>query len=97
MKSLKQSLREIERRWLRPLVRGLKRHRRPAPSTAAFSPGAEQLLVSLLRAEVRRREAGGNRILPLDPRDGASTGGSELESLAASMLTLPSGDRRVAG
>jgi hypothetical protein len=90
MKRLKKALKGIERRWVRPLFRHEKRHRRPLPTSGAVSPGVEALLVALLRAEVRRREAGERESTPLAIRYEAASGADDLEAMAMSMLSLPS-------
>lgn len=94
MRRLKQSLKEIERRWLRPLFRWTKRHRQPMPPVPA---GVESLLVAMLRAEIRRRAAGEKPTLTTALSEGSAIAPSDLESLARAMLTPPPEVRRAAG
>ena len=82
MKRLKKALKGIERRWVRPLFRHERRHRQPLSMSGAVTPGVEALLVALLRAEVRRREAGERESAPLAIRYEAPSGAADLEAMA---------------
>jgi hypothetical protein len=90
MGSIRDELRRFERRRLRPLFRRFKRRRDDQPP-AILPPATvvpvgddhEELLVALVRAELRRR-AGGTAGEPL-PLTGTA-GGGEAERLVRSLL-----------
>lgn len=96
MGSIREELRRFERRRLRPLFRRFKR-RRDEPSAAVHqSPAArtghaghpgddhEELLIALVRAELRRRSGGHDPASPFAPP--APGGGAEAEQLVRSLL-----------
>ena len=52
-------LRELERRWLRPLARRFRRSRYQVGIASRPSAGVEELAVALVRTELRRRSQPG--------------------------------------
>ncbi len=95
MGSIRDELRRFERRRLRPLFRRFKRRRDDQPAAIPL-PAAdvrvgddhEELLVALVRAELRRRTAGG----AAEPLVLSSTaGGGEAERLVRSLLACGGG------
>jgi hypothetical protein len=99
MGSIRDELRRFERRRLRPLFRRFKRRRDDQPAAIPL-PAAdvrvgddhEELLVALVRAELRRRTAG-DAAEPLALS--SAGGGGEAERLVRSLLA--SGDGPAAG
>jgi hypothetical protein len=90
MGSIREELRRFERRRLRPLFRRFKRHRdEPAvhvqpPPAAAAGDDVEELLVALVRAELRRRA--GEPVATVPAAVPPIGGGSEAERLVRSLL-----------
>jgi hypothetical protein len=79
-----EGLRELERRWIRPLGQRLRPPRERRQKARGSSPEAEELLVALLRA--RLRDGGAARSiqdLPAMPR------ASELEALVRALVDVP--------
>lgn len=90
MKNLTEGLKRFERHWIRPLVRRL----RGLPSTteqaawAAEADRLEELLVALLRADLRRKRMAGPddaTALPATPRP-ADPLPTELDGLLTALL-----------
>ena len=107
MGSLRAELKRFERRRLRPILRRLRRSRQALDKASQPSAPMEQLLVALVRSEIRRTHArpSGWSFLTT-PRHGRTSGGrmpaaGELEGLVRSMLATPAparpDDRREAG
>lgn len=95
MGSIREELRRFERRRLRPLFRRFKRRHDDQPP-ATLPPAAdvpvgddhEELLVALVRAELRRRSDGtAGQPLPLS----GTAGAGEAERLVRSLLASGGG------
>jgi len=87
-------LRELERRWLRPLARRFRRSRYQVGIASRPSAGVEELAVALVRTELRRRSqpgvpgALGADFWPaLEERVGRRS--SDLETLVRSLIMAP--------
>ena len=87
-------LRELERRWLRPLARRFRRSRYQVGIASRPSAGVEELTVALVRTELRRRP---QMVLPgvqaIDswPAFAGLSGSrsSDLETLVRSLIMAP--------
>ena len=95
MGSLRAELKRFERRRLRPILRRLRRSRQALDQASQPSAPMEQLLVALLRSEIRRTHArpSGWSFLTT-PRQGRMGAGrmpaaGELERLVQTMLATP--------
>jgi len=79
-----EGLRELERRWIRPLGQRLRPPRERRQKARGGSPEAEELLVALLRA--RLRDGGAALSIPDLP---AMPRASELEALGRALVDVP--------
>ncbi len=79
-----EGLRELERRWIRPLGQRLRPPRARRQKARGGSPEAEELLVALLRA--RLRDGGASVSIPDLP---ARPPASELEALVRALVDVP--------
>ena len=77
-------LRELERRWIRPLGQRLRPPRARRQKARGGSPEAEELLVALLRA--RLRDGGAAESIPDLP---AVTPSSDLGALVRALVDVP--------
>ena len=77
-------LRELERRWIRPLGQRLRPPRARRQKTRGGSPEAEELLVALLRA--RLRDGVAEASIPDAP---AVPPSSELGALVRALVDVP--------
>ena len=89
-------LRELERRWLRPLGRKFRRSRYQVGIASRPSAGVEELAVALVRTELRRRSQMGVPGAPaiaswpaFEERSGRRS--SDLETLVRSLIMAPPG------
>ena len=96
MGSIKAELRRFEKRRLRPILQRLKRrHARCGPASPMSEP-MEQLLVALLRADIRRAEAktrdwtGVSATLRQGLLGRRATRGNDLEAMVRTMLASAS-------
>ncbi|MEI8369147.1 MAG: hypothetical protein WCJ31_12000 [Planctomycetia bacterium] len=78
-----EGLRELERRWIRPLGQRLRPPRERRQKARGGSPEAEELLVALLRARLRDGGAALSPDLPAMPC------ASELEALVRALVDVP--------
>ena len=91
---LQHTLREMERRWLRPLARRFRRSRYQVGIASRPSAGVEELAVALVRTELRRRS---QTVVPAAPATDswpafakrAGLRSSELETLVRSLIMAP--------
>jgi len=79
-----EGLRELERRWIRPLGQRLRPPRARRQKARGGSPEAEELLDALLRA--RLRDGGAAVSIPDLP---ARAPASELEALVRALVDVP--------
>ena len=91
---VQHSLRELERRWLRPLARRFRRSRYPVGIASRPAAGVEELAVALVRTELRRRSQMGVPGAPaiaswpaFEERSGRRS--SDLETLVRSLIMAP--------
>jgi len=87
-------LRELERRWLRPLARKFRRSRYQVGIASRPSAGVEELAVALVRTELRRRSqlvVPGALATDSWPAFEARLGrrSSDLETLVRSLIMAP--------
>ena len=87
-------LRELERRWLRPLARRFRRSRYQVGIASRPAAGVEELAVALVRTELRRRS---QAVVPGAPAidswpafaKRAGFRSSDLETLVRSLIMAP--------
>jgi hypothetical protein len=87
-------LRELERRWLRPLARRFRRSRYQVGIASRPAAGVEELAVALVRTELRRRS---QTVVPGAPSTDFAPAftelsgqrSSDLETLVRSLIMAP--------
>ena len=82
---LRDTLRELERRWIRPLGRRLRPTRAQAAQKRRATPEAEELIVALIRDRLRQ----GDGCRTAEPLAGMRAGGSDLNALVHTLLATP--------
>ena len=87
-------LRELERRWLRPLARRFRRSRYQVGIASRPSAGVEELAVALVRTELRRRSqpiVSGAQATDSWPTFEERSGrrSADLETLVRSLIMAP--------